>query len=119
MGVELYCFPYPFFLLGFVTGSYLPSILPIITETYEYRHGGKTIGFHDSAASFSIFFIPLLVSFGMHYLSWRNILLIFGVGFVPFLLGVIADHLNFEVGILGLGILTTLSSLMVRFLRDE
>jgi fucose permease len=45
--------------------------------------------------------------------------MIFGVGFVPFLLGVIADHLNFEVGIFGLGILTTLSSLMVRFLRDE
>jgi NNP family nitrate/nitrite transporter-like MFS transporter len=68
-----------FFLLGFVTGSYLPSILPIITETYEYRHWGKAIGFHDSAASFSIFFIPLLVAFGLHYLSWRNILLIFGV----------------------------------------
>ena len=281
-----------FFLLGFVTGSYLPSILPIITETYDYRHWGKTIGFHDSAASFSIFSIPLLVAFGLHYLSWRNILLffgivslllpiyfwkisvepkkelsvqkgkvfllfrrktvwiigflwifaagsclglysilplflvkergidfhfannlfgisrvggvfisiligflidrygyrkmlvlgiittglstiglslastlpmivtalilqatlslaffpiglstiskltplseramatgvivsigmIFGVGFVPFLLGVIADHLNFEVGILGLGILTSFSSLMVRFLRDE
>jgi len=281
-----------FFLLGFVTGAYLPSILPIITETYDYRHWGKTIGFHDSAASFSIFSIPLLVAFGLYYLSWRNILLffgivslllpiffwkisvepkkelsvqkgkvfllfrrktvwiigflwifaagsclglysilplflvkergidfhfannlfgisrvggvfisiligflidrygyrkmlvlgiittglstiglslasslpmivtalilqatlslaffpiglstiskltplseramatgvivsigmIFGVGFVPFLLGVIADHLNFEVGILGLGILTTFSSLMVRFLRDE
>jgi len=281
-----------FFLLGFVTGSYLPSILPIITETYDYRHWGKAIGFHDSAASFSIFSIPLLVAFGLYYLSWRNILLffgivslllpiffwkisvepkkelsvqkgkvfllfrrktvwiigflwifaagsclglysilplflvkergidfhfannlfgisrvggvfisiligflidrygyrkmlvlgiittglstiglslasslpmivtalilqatlslaffpiglstiskltplseramatgvivsigmIFGVGFVPFLLGVIADHLNFEVGILGLGILTSFSSLMVRFLRDE
>jgi NNP family nitrate/nitrite transporter-like MFS transporter len=281
-----------FFLLGFVTGFYLPSILPIITETYDYRHWGKALGFHDSAASFSIFFIPLLVAFGLHYLSWKNILLImgvvslllpiyfwkisvepkkemseqkggvsllfkrktvwiiaflwifaagsclglysilplflikergidfhvansllgisrvggvfisilsgflvdrygyrkmlllgiittglttiglslastlpmivaalilqatlslaffpiglatiskltplseramvtgviisigmiFGVGFVPFLLGVIADHLNFEVGILGLGVLTTLSSLMVRFLRNE
>ena len=68
-----------FFLLGFVTGSYLPSILPIITETYEYRHWGKTIGFHDSAASFSIFSIPLLVAFGLHYLSWKNILLILGI----------------------------------------
>jgi len=68
-----------FFLLGFVTGAYLPSILPIITETYEYRHWGKTIGFHDSAASFSIFSIPLLVAFGLHYLSWRNILLVFGI----------------------------------------
>jgi MFS family permease len=45
--------------------------------------------------------------------------MIFGVGFVPFLLGLIADHFNFEVGILGLGILTTLSSLLVRFLKDE
>jgi len=68
-----------FFLLGFVTGSYLPSILPIITETYDYRHWGKTIGFHDSAASFSIFSIPLLVAFGLHYLSWKNILLILGI----------------------------------------
>jgi len=43
---------------------------------------------------------------------------IFGLGFTPFLLGVIADHFSFQAGILGLGILTTLSSLMVRFLRD-
>jgi fucose permease len=44
--------------------------------------------------------------------------MIFGVGLVPFLLGLIADHLNFQFGILGLGILTALSSLMVRFLTD-
>lgn len=68
-----------FFLLGLVTGSYLPSILPIITETYDYRHWGKAIGFHDSAASFSIFFIPLLVASGLYYLSWKNILLILGI----------------------------------------
>src|SRR4030066_2143477 len=68
-----------FFLLGFITGSYLPSILPIITETYDYRHWGKTLGFHASAASFSIFSIPLLVAFGLHYLSWKNILLILGI----------------------------------------
>jgi NNP family nitrate/nitrite transporter-like MFS transporter len=44
--------------------------------------------------------------------------MVFGVGLVPFLLGLIADHLNFQFGILGLGILTALSSLMVRFIRD-
>jgi fucose permease len=44
--------------------------------------------------------------------------MIFGVGLVPFLLGLIADHLNFQFGILGLGVLTALSSLMVRFIRD-
>ncbi len=44
---------------------------------------------------------------------------IFGMGFTPFVLGLIADHLSFQVGILGVGILTTLSSLGVRLLGKE
>ena len=67
------------FFWAFATGTYLPSILPIITETYDYRHWGKAIGFHDSAASLSIFSIPILVAFGLHFLSWRNLLLILGI----------------------------------------
>jgi NNP family nitrate/nitrite transporter-like MFS transporter len=43
---------------------------------------------------------------------------IFGTGGSPFILGLVADHLNFRVGILGLGALTALSSLMVRFLGE-
>jgi hypothetical protein len=43
---------------------------------------------------------------------------IFGTGGSPFILGLVADHLNFEVGIFGLGVLTALSSFMVRFLKD-
>lgn len=42
----------------------------------------------------------------------------FGMGGSPFLLGVIADHSSFKIGILGLGVLTTLSSLSVRFLGE-
>ena len=68
-----------FFLLGIATGTYLPSIIPIITETYDYKHWGKTIGSHDSAASFSIFSIPILIAFGLNYLSWKNLLLILGI----------------------------------------
>ena len=68
-----------FFLLGIATGTYLPSIIPIITETYDYKHWGKTIGSHDSAASFSIFSIPILIAFGLTYLSWKNLLLILGI----------------------------------------
>ena len=67
-----------FFLIGIATGSYIPSILPIITETYDPSNWGKAIGFHDSAASFSIFFIPIFVAFGLHFLSWRRLLLILG-----------------------------------------
>jgi MFS family permease len=67
-----------FFLLGIATGTYIPSILPIITETYDHKDWGKAIGFHDSAASFSIFSIPILVAFGLHLLAWKIFLLILG-----------------------------------------
>jgi NNP family nitrate/nitrite transporter-like MFS transporter len=73
-----------FFLLGVATGTYLPSILPIITETYDQRHWGKAIGIHDSAASLSIFSIPILVAFGVQFLSWKKLLIIFSL--VSFLL---------------------------------
>ena len=67
-----------FFFLGVATGTYLPSILPIITETYESKHWGKALGIHDSAASLSIFSIPVLVSISLYFLSWRILLLILG-----------------------------------------
>jgi NNP family nitrate/nitrite transporter-like MFS transporter len=68
-----------FFLLGVATGTYLPSILPIITETYESKHWGKALGIHDSAASLSIFSIPIFVSIGLYFIDWRILLLILGV----------------------------------------
>ncbi len=43
---------------------------------------------------------------------------IFGMGGSPFLIGVIADHSSFQIGILGLGILTAVSSLSVKFLKE-
>ncbi len=67
-----------FFFLGIATGTYIPSILPIITETYESRHWGKVLGIHDSAASLSILSVPILVALGLHFLSWRTLLLLLG-----------------------------------------
>ena len=67
-----------FFLLGLAAGTYIPSILPIITETYDHKDWGKAIGFHDSAASLSIFAIPILVAFGLHFFEWRRLLVILG-----------------------------------------
>jgi NNP family nitrate/nitrite transporter-like MFS transporter len=43
---------------------------------------------------------------------------IFGTGGAPFLLGLIADHASFTVGLLGLGGVTVLSTFMFRFLRE-
>jgi len=68
-----------FFLIGATTGTYIPSILPIITETYDDKHWGKAIGFHDSAASLSIFAAPILMAFGLNYFSWKRLLLILGI----------------------------------------
>jgi MFS family permease len=43
----------------------------------------------------------------------------FGMGSTPFVLGVIADYFSFRIGILGLGVLTTLSSLAVGLLEEK
>ena len=42
----------------------------------------------------------------------------FGNGVTPFLLGTIADHYDFQTGILGVGIVTTFSCLLVGLLKD-
>jgi hypothetical protein len=41
-----------------------------------------------------------------------------GVGLTPFVLGAVADKWNFQVGILVLGLLTALSCVLVRDLRE-
>ena len=66
------------FLTGVVLGTYIPSVLPIITETYDQKHWGKAIGVHDSAASFSLFTTPVLVAFGLNFFSWKILLLFLG-----------------------------------------
>lgn len=63
------------FGLGLCAGTYMPSILSIITETYDPKDWGKAIGIHDSAASFSIFSMPILVTLGLQVLPWRSLLL--------------------------------------------
>ena len=42
---------------------------------------------------------------------------IFGMGGAPLFLGIIADHFNFQIGILWMGILTTFSFFMVKYLK--
>ena len=43
---------------------------------------------------------------------------IVGMGGAPLLLGIVADHFSFQTGILWMGILTTFSSFMVRYLKE-
>jgi NNP family nitrate/nitrite transporter-like MFS transporter len=82
------------FLMGIAAGTYIPAILPILTGTYEARHWGKALGFHDSAASFSILVVPILMVFGLQFFSWRGVLLI--LGFACFLLPVLFWKISSE-----------------------
>ena len=64
-----------FLLIGLGCGVYLPSIMPMITETFPREHWGKAIGIHDSAASLSIFSMPIYVAIGLHVFPWRKLFL--------------------------------------------
>ena len=68
-----------FLILGLASGTYIPSILSIITETYDPKEWGKVIGLHDSAASAAIFSAPILIAFGLQFLPWKGILLLQGI----------------------------------------
>lgn len=70
------------FILGFSIGTYLPSVLPLITEYFAEKHWGKSIAIHDSAASVSIFCIPFIVLFLLHFFVWRGIFTVMAVVFL-------------------------------------
>jgi MFS family permease len=74
-----YAFHLLFFFLGLASGTYIPSILSIITETYNPPQWGRAIGLHDSATSAAIFSAPILMAFGLRFLPWERILLLLGI----------------------------------------
>jgi NNP family nitrate/nitrite transporter-like MFS transporter len=97
--------------IGLALSSTLPSIL--VTLTLQALL---------SLAFFPVAFIGIskLTSISDRSMTFGFIIgigVIFGTGGSPFILGLVADHWSFKVGILGLGVLTALSSLMVRFLE--
>jgi len=62
--------------VGMGTGIYMPSIIPIITATFDRQKWGRTIALHDTAASFSIFAVPTLVAISLRFFHWRTLFLI-------------------------------------------
>lgn len=69
-------------VLGFVTGSYLPSAIPLITESFSEDNWGKSIAIHDSGASVAIFATPFIVLLLLHFFPWRGIFTVFAVVFL-------------------------------------
>ena len=62
--------------IGLGAGIYLPSAIPLITAVFGRNHWGKAIAFHETAASFSVFSIPLLTAIALRFLNWRDIFFI-------------------------------------------
>lgn len=62
--------------IGLGAGIYLPSAIPLITAVFGREHWGKAIAFHETAASFSVFSIPLLTAIALRFINWRTIFFI-------------------------------------------
>jgi MFS transporter, NNP family, nitrate/nitrite transporter len=62
--------------IGLGAGIYLPSAIPLITAVFGRNHWGKALAFHETAASFSVFSIPLLTAIALRFLNWRTIFFI-------------------------------------------
>jgi NNP family nitrate/nitrite transporter-like MFS transporter len=62
--------------IGLGAGIYLPSAIPLITAVFGREHWGKAIAFHETAASFSVFSIPLLTAIALRFINWRAIFFI-------------------------------------------
>lgn len=70
------------FILGFTTGVYLPSAMPLITESFTEKNWGKSIAIHDSGASASIFAMPFIALLLLHFFPWRGIFTVFAIVFL-------------------------------------
>lgn len=76
-----YATTYPSFAIvtlfvGLGAGIYLPSVMPLLTAIFARDNWGKAIGFHETAASFSILSVPLLTTVALHFFHWRALFFI-------------------------------------------
>ena len=68
--------------IGLGSGIYLPCAIPMLTGLFEQRHWGKVLACHDSAASASVFSVPLLIALSLRFLPWKAGFVVLGVVFV-------------------------------------
>jgi MFS transporter, NNP family, nitrate/nitrite transporter len=66
------------FVVGFSSGAFLPSVMPLIREHFAERILGKTISMYDSAGAISIFSVPFIVLLFLNFFQWRGIFGILG-----------------------------------------
>ncbi|MFO7461158.1 MAG: MFS transporter [Desulfatiglandales bacterium] len=63
------------FFLGLGGGIYLPCALPLLTSAIPPDKWGKSIAFHETAASSSILATPLLVAAALAFTGWPTLVM--------------------------------------------
>lgn len=85
LSIALFCFKYTHnytstvvvcLFIGLGAGLYLPSAIPLITAIFGRDNWGKVISFHETAASSSIFALPLLSALALRFIIWRDLFFI-------------------------------------------
>jgi NNP family nitrate/nitrite transporter-like MFS transporter len=71
-----------FFLAGVSGGLYLPSSIPLLTKLFDPKNWGKSLAFHDTAASISILSIPFLTTLCLGFFNWRGLFVMLGLACV-------------------------------------
>ncbi len=74
------------FVVGMVTGLYLPSGIAMLTAAISSRNWGKAIGVHEMAPNLSFLLVPIFCEGLLLWLSWRSVLIV--VGSTSILLGI-------------------------------
>jgi len=69
-------------VLGFAVGTYIPSVIPLITEYYPENDWGKAIAIHDTGASISILTTPFVAIALLGLVPWRGIFVVFACIFL-------------------------------------
>ena len=63
------------FLIGIGTGLYMPSVVPIITSTFDRQTWGKSLAIVDTGASVGIFLVPILTVIALRSFYWSTLFL--------------------------------------------
>jgi MFS family permease len=70
------------FVIGLSMGAYMPSIIPLIAESFSEEHWGTAIVVHDCAAPIAIFATPFIALCLLHFTGWRWIFILYAGLFI-------------------------------------
>lgn len=68
--------------IGFVSGIYLPSAVPILTSVFPQRQWGRAIAIHETAPGFCLLSVPIVVVYALKITEWRSLFLFYAVSII-------------------------------------